>query len=51
MIDGDHAIRKPVRFGLSGPQQIEVVAGLAAGDRIIVSDISPWQGLSQIRIR
>jgi HlyD family secretion protein len=51
VINGDHAIRKPVRFGLSGPQQIEVVEGLAAGDRVIVSDISSWQGLSQIRIR
>lgn len=51
VINGNHAIRKPVRFGMSGSQQIEVVEGLAAGDRIIVSDISPWQGLSQIRIR
>jgi HlyD family secretion protein len=51
VIDGDRAVRKPVRFGLSGPQQVEVVDGLAAGDRIIVSDTQSWQGLSQIRIR
>jgi HlyD family secretion protein len=51
VIDGDRAVRKPVRFGLRGPQQIEVVGGLAAGDRIIVSDVQSWQGLSQIRIR
>ena len=51
VLDGDRAVRKPVRFGLSGPQQIEVVGGLAAGDRVIVSDMPSWQGLSQIRIR
>ncbi len=51
VIDGDRAIRKPVRFGLRGPQQIEVVGGLAAGDRIIVSDMQSWKGLSQLRIR
>ncbi len=51
VMEGDHATRKPVRFGMSGPQQIEVVAGLAAGDRVVVSDISAWQGLAQIRIR
>jgi HlyD family secretion protein len=51
VIEGDRAVRKAVRFGLRGPQQIEVVGGLAAGDRIIVSDVQSWQGLSQIRIR
>jgi HlyD family secretion protein len=51
VIDGDHAVRKPVRFGLRGPQQIEVLGGLVAGDRIIVSDVQSWQGLPQIRIR
>lgn len=51
VVDGDRAVRKPVRFGLSGPQQMEVVGGLAAGDRIIVSDMQSWQGLSQVRIR
>lgn len=50
VIDGDRAVRKPVRFGMSGPQQVEVIGGLAAGDRIIVSDVQSWQGLSQIRI-
>lgn len=51
VIDGDRAVRKAVRFGLRGPQQIEVVGGLVAGDRIIVSDVQSWQGLSKIRIR
>jgi HlyD family secretion protein len=51
VIDGDRAVRKPVRFGLSGSQQIEIVGGLAAGDRIIVSDMQSWQGLPQIRVR
>jgi HlyD family secretion protein len=51
VIEGDRALKRPVRFGLSGPQQIEVVAGLSAGDRVIVSDMTSWRDLSQIRIR
>jgi HlyD family secretion protein len=51
VIDGDRAVRKAVRFGLRGAQQMEILGGLAAGDRIIVSDMQSWQGLSQIRIR
>jgi len=51
VVDGDRAVRKPVRFGLNGSQQVEIVGGLAVGDRIIVSDMQSWKGLSQIRIR
>jgi HlyD family secretion protein len=51
VIHGDRAVRKPVRFGLSGSQQIEIVAGIGVGDQVIVSDMQSWQGLSEIRIR
>ena len=51
VIDGDHAVRKPVRFGLSGPQKVEILAGVHVGDQVIVSDMQSWQGLSPIRIR
>jgi HlyD family secretion protein len=51
VVDGDRAVRKPVRFGLNGSQQVEIVGGLAVGDRVIVSDMQSWKGLSQIRIR
>jgi len=35
--DGRTATRKPVRLGRRNPDQIEVIGGLAAGDRVITS--------------
>lgn len=51
VIDGNHAVRRPVRLGLAGPQQIEILTGAEAGEQVIVSDMQSWRGLSPIRIR
>lgn len=51
VISGERAVRRPVRFGLSGAQDIEIIAGVEVGDRVIVSDTQSWQGLPSIRIR
>lgn len=51
VIEGSQAVRKAVRLGLSGAQRVEIVDGLAAGDEIIVSDVSAFESLSSIRIR
>ena len=37
-IRGDHAVRTPVQLGAASVSQIEVLHGLSAGDRVIVSD-------------
>jgi HlyD family secretion protein len=50
-IDGIRAVRTPVRLGMSERQVIEIVDGLEAGDRVIVSDMSAYEGLDEIRIR
>jgi HlyD family secretion protein len=38
VIRGDHAVRTPVQLGAASVGEIEVLHGLAAGDRVIVSD-------------
>jgi HlyD family secretion protein len=41
---GQAAIRVPVRFGRRSIDRIEVIDGLAAGDQLVVSDISRFDG-------
>jgi len=48
---GDEAVRVPVAFGRASIKDIEVVRGLAAGDRIILSDTSRWDGVDRIRLK
>lgn len=46
--DGHTARRRTVRFGRRNPTQVEVVSGLAPGDRVIVSDTSTWSRIDRI---
>ena len=48
--DGNYAERVRVRLGSGSINIIEVVEGLNAGDRIIVSDTSKWSAHDRIRI-
>ena len=51
VLDGDDARRTPVEFGQASVRSIEVVRGLKAGDRVIVSDPSSWDGHDSILVR
>lgn len=48
--DGDYAKRTRVRLGRSSVSTIEIVEGLAPGDRIILSDMSRWDGSDRVRL-
>jgi multidrug resistance efflux pump len=50
-VDGDTAERVPVDFGLVSTRHIEVLSGLKAGDRIIVSDSAAWENHQRIYIK
>lgn len=41
-LQGDEATRRSVQFGRASTRYIEVLNGLQAGDRVIVSDSSAW---------
>jgi beta-lactamase regulating signal transducer with metallopeptidase domain len=48
---GDEAVRVTVKFGRTSVQNIEVVAGLKVGDRIILSDTSAYGGAEKIHLK
>jgi HlyD family secretion protein len=49
--DGRSARRVSVRFGRASVNSIEILAGLAAGDKVIVSDVSQWDSTDRIKIQ
>jgi RND family efflux transporter MFP subunit len=49
--DGGMATRRAVRLGAASAQAIEVLDGLEVGDRVVVSDMSPYEHLPTIRLR
>ncbi len=49
--DSDIAERVQVRLGRSSVNAVEVTSGLQAGDRVVLSDMSAWDGSDRIRLR
>ena len=49
--DGAHARRVQARLGRASVSAIEVVQGLRPGDRVIISDVSQWDGQDRLRIK
>jgi HlyD family secretion protein len=47
----DAAERVQVKFGRSSVNTIEILDGLKEGDRVILSDMSAWDGRDRLRIR
>jgi len=51
VLRGDRARRTPVRIGLSGFESCEVLDGLAEGDEVVLSDMTDYMHLSEVRIK
>lgn len=49
--DGQHAVRVPVRLGRGSADAVEILSGLKAGDRVILSDMSEWDDHARVRLR
>jgi HlyD family secretion protein len=49
--NGTEAQRHTIRLGRRNPQQIEVLSGLSAGDRLITSSYETLRGFDRIRIQ
>jgi HlyD family secretion protein len=47
--NGKAVVRVPVQLGRSSVNVIEITRGLALGDRIIVSDLSPYANVARVR--
>lgn len=50
-VNGEQLRRVAVRYGRASPSLIQIVSGISAGDRIVVSDMSAWDAFEQIRLR
>jgi HlyD family secretion protein len=49
--DGKEALRVPVKLGRASVNSIEVVEGLKAGDKVILSDMSQYDTHNRIRLQ
>ena len=49
--DGVLLRRVPVEYGRASPSLIQIVSGVSAGDRIIVSDMRDWDAFDRLRLR
>lgn len=48
--DGKEASRTQVRIGRVSVQTVEIVEGLKIGDKVILSDMSAWDGQDRLRL-
>jgi len=48
--DGQSAVKRPIRLGRRNPQFVEVIDGLRAGDKVIVSGYEAYQKMDQLVI-
>jgi HlyD family secretion protein len=51
VVRGDRAVRRTARFGVSGYDHFEVLSGLAEGDEVILSDMSDYAHLEQVKLK
>jgi HlyD family secretion protein len=51
VIRGDTAVKTPVRLGLVGADHYEVVQGLLAGDEIIISDMTDYAQVKEVKLK
>jgi multidrug resistance efflux pump len=48
--DGKHATRVPVKLGRSSVNTIQIIQGLNAGDRVIISDMTRWDNVERVKL-
>jgi len=49
--DGDTATRVPVRIGVASVDRVQVLHGLKAGDRVMLSDASQWDKYDRLKLK
>ncbi|HYI12954.1 MAG TPA: HlyD family efflux transporter periplasmic adaptor subunit [Thermoanaerobaculia bacterium] len=51
VVRGDAAERVNVRFGMAGVETIEIAEGLREGDQVVISDISEYEDVKEVRLK
>ncbi|MFN7136500.1 MAG: efflux RND transporter periplasmic adaptor subunit [Thermomonas sp.] len=50
VVDGDSAVRRPIRTGAASLSSVEILSGLKPGDRIVVSGSDQFNNADRVRI-
>ncbi len=51
VIRGDTAVKTPARFGISSADHFEIVQGLLDGDEVIISDMTDFMHVKEVKIK
>ena len=51
VVENDSAYRRDIEIGAIGASQVEVINGLSAGDRVVISSINDFEQADRILIR
>lgn len=51
VVEGEVATRRPIQVGVAGVSEVEVVSGLRAGDKVVVSDTRDFEGADTVLLR
>ena len=51
VIRGDVALKTAAKFGVAGADQCEVLQGLLEGDEVIISDMTDYMHLNEVKLR
>ncbi len=50
VVDGTEAMRVNVRLGRTSVNTVEILGGLQEGEKVIISDMSRWDGYDRVRV-
>jgi HlyD family secretion protein len=50
VVRGDRLVSVPVRWGLTGENEIECISGLAPGDEVVISNMADYAGVKELRL-
>lgn len=51
IVHGDLAVRTPARLGLFGEESVEIISGAHEGDEVVISNMSDYEKVKEVRIR
>lgn len=51
VVKGDRLVSVPVKWGLAGENEIECMSGLAPGDEVVISNMTDYNGVKELRLR
>jgi HlyD family secretion protein len=51
VVKGDRLVSVPVRWGLAGENEIECMSGLAPGDEVVISNMTDYSGVKELKLQ